>query len=113
MTMTPTLTMTQGAFSYLPPLTDDEIRMQVARAIGLGWSVSIEFTDAPAPANHYWQMWAPPQFDDIDADAVVDEVNKCRAAFPQHYVKVNALDPAVGRQTIALSFIVQRPGDHA
>jgi ribulose-bisphosphate carboxylase small chain len=58
-------------------------------------------------------MWGLPQFDDLDAGAIVAEVNRCRAAFPHHYVKVNALDPAVGRQTIALSFIVQRPGDHA
>jgi ribulose-bisphosphate carboxylase small chain len=105
--------MTQGAFSYLPPLTDDEIAAQVERAIRLGRTVSIEFTDTPAPRNHYWQMWGLPRFDDVDAGVVVADVNRCRAAFPNHYVKVNALDPAVGRQTIALSFIVQRPGDFA
>jgi ribulose-bisphosphate carboxylase small chain len=107
------MTMTQGAFSYLPPLTDDEIAAQVDRAIGLGWTVSIEFTDSPAPRNHYWKMWGLPQFDDFDAGVIVAEVNRCRAAFPNHYVKVNALDPAVGRQIIALSFIVQRRRDHA
>jgi len=105
--------MTQGAFSYLPALTDDEITMQVDRAIRLGWTLSIEHSDAPAPRNHYWEMFGLPQFDDLDAGAIVAEVNRCRTEFPQHYVKVNALDPTVGRQTIALSFIVQRPGAHA
>ena len=113
MTMTTTMTMTQGAFSYLPPLTDDEIAAQVDRAIQLGWTLCIEFTDAPAPRNHYWEMWGLPHFDDVDADAILLEINRCRTAFPNHYVKVNALEPAVGRQTVALSFIVQRPGDHA
>jgi ribulose-bisphosphate carboxylase small chain len=105
--------MTQGAFSYLPALTDDEITMQVERAIGRGWTLAIEHTDGPSPRNHYWEMFGPPQFDDLDSGAVVAEVNRCRAAFPEHYIKVNALDPRVGRQTIALSFIVHRPGDHA
>jgi ribulose-bisphosphate carboxylase small chain len=105
--------MTQGAFSYLPPLTDDEITLQVDRAICHGWTLAIEHTDAPAPRNHYWQMWGLPQFDDLDAEVFLGEIQRCRAARPQHFVKVNALDPTVGRQTIALSFIVQRPGDHA
>ncbi len=105
--------MTQGAFSYLPALTDEEISMQVERAIGLGWTLAIEHTDAPAPRNHYWAMFGLPHFDDLDAATIMAEVNRCRAEFPDHFVKVNALDPTVGRQTIALSFIVQRPGDRA
>lgn len=108
-----TTTMTQGAFSYLPPLSDDEITAQVDRALGLGWTLAIESTDDPRPRNHYWEMWGLPYFDELETAAVLEEVNRCRAAFPDRYVKVNALDPTVGRQTIALSFIVQRPGGHA
>jgi ribulose-bisphosphate carboxylase small chain len=39
------------------------------------------------------------------------EVNACRTAHPNTYVKLNAYDARLGRQTTALSFIVQRPAD--
>jgi ribulose-bisphosphate carboxylase small chain len=37
------------------------------------------------------------------------EVDRCREANPEKYVRVNAYDSSLGRQTTALSFIVQRP----
>jgi ribulose-bisphosphate carboxylase small chain len=39
------------------------------------------------------------------------EVRACREAFPNHYIKVIAYDATLGRQTTALSFIVNRPAD--
>src|SRR5574340_594734 len=50
-------------------------------------------------------------FDLRDAAGVVEEVLKCRQAFPGHYVKVNAFDATHGFETLRLSFIVGRP-DH-
>ena len=43
--------ITQGTFSYLPDLTDDEIRAQVQYAVDRGWAVAVEFTDDPHPRN--------------------------------------------------------------
>ena len=37
------------------------------------------------------------------------DVHACREAFPNHYVKVVCYDSSLGRQTSALSFIVNRP----
>jgi ribulose-bisphosphate carboxylase small chain len=54
-------------------------------------------------------MWGLPMFDLHDAAGVLDEVNECRKAYPDRYIRVNAYDAAKGRQTIALSFIVSRP----
>ena len=48
-------------------------------------------------------------FDLKDPAGVLLEVNACRTAHPNHYVKLNAYDARLGRQTTALSFIVQRP----
>jgi ribulose-bisphosphate carboxylase small chain len=39
------------------------------------------------------------------------EVNACRKAFPQHYIKVNAFDSTQGWETTRLSFLVNRPQD--
>ena len=103
--------ITQGAFSYLPDLTDDEIRAQVQYALDNGWAVSVEYTDDPHPRNSYWEMWGLPMFDMPDAAAVLYEVNKCREAFPNSYIKVGAYDARANRQTTALNFIVQRPAE--
>jgi ribulose-bisphosphate carboxylase small chain len=103
--------ITQGTFSYLPDLTDEEIMAQVAYALGKGWPCSIEFTDDPHPRNSYWEMWGLPMFDLTDPAGVLYELNECRRAYPNHYVRLNAYDASYGRQTTALSFIVQRPSE--
>lgn len=101
--------VTQGTFSYLPPLTDARVRAQVQYALDRDWPISIETTDDPHPRNFLWDMWELPMFDIRDAVAVIDELNRCRAAKPHGYIRVNAYDRTLGRQTTALSFIVQRP----
>ncbi|MEU6574804.1 ribulose bisphosphate carboxylase small subunit [Streptomyces sp. NPDC046805] len=103
--------VTQGAFSYLPDLSDDEIRLQIQYALDHDWPLSVEFTDDPHPRNTYWEMWGLPMFDLKDATGVLYEVNECRKAYPRHYVRVNAYDARLGRQTTALSFIVNRPAE--
>ncbi|MHB1928802.1 MAG: ribulose bisphosphate carboxylase small subunit [Acidimicrobiales bacterium] len=103
--------LSQGTFSFLPDLTDDEIRLQIQYCLDNGWAVSIELTDDPHPRNTYWDMWGLPMFDLADAAGVLAEVNACRQAYPGRYVRVMAYDSSLGRQTIALSFIVQRPAE--
>jgi ribulose-bisphosphate carboxylase small chain len=101
--------LTQGTFSYLPALTDEQIKAQVQYCIDRGWAISIEYTDDPHPRNFLWDMWGLPMFDMKDPAAILLEVNRCREANPNRYIKVNAYDSTLGRQTMALSFIVQRP----
>jgi ribulose-bisphosphate carboxylase small chain len=105
------MTITQGTFGVLPDLTDEEIEAQLRYALGRGWAISIELTDDPHPRNTYWELWGLPMFDLSDPRAAMVEVQACRRAFPTHYVKVNALDASGGRETTALSFLVQRPTD--
>ena len=103
--------LTQGTFSYLPDLTDGEISAQARYALDRGWALAVEFTDDPHPRNVYWDMWGQPLFDAGDPATVVAEVNRCREAFPDQYIRLNAYDAGLGRQTTALSFIVNRPAD--
>jgi ribulose-bisphosphate carboxylase small chain len=104
--------ITQGTFSFLPDLTDEQIAAQIRYALAHGWAMSVEYTDDPHPRNSYWEMWAPPMFDlpPDEADVVLRDVRACREAHPDHYAKLNAYDSSHGRQTTALSFIVHRPG---
>ena len=103
--------ITQGTFSYLPAFTDEQIKAQVQYALDNGWAVSVEFTDDPHPRNFLWDMWGLPMFDMKDASAILLEVNRCREAYPNRYVRVNAYDAHLHRQTTARSFIVQRPAE--
>ena len=103
--------LTQGTFSFLPDLTDEQIASQVDYCIANGWSINIEHTDDPHPRNVYWEMWGLPMFTVKDGAAVLFEVNACRKAFPNHYIKVNAFDNTRGVESMCLSFIVNRPAD--
>ena len=103
--------ITQGTFSFLPDLTDEEIGLQIDYALQQGWACSVEFTDDPHPRNTYWEMWAMPMFDLRDAAGVLAEVKACRAAYPNHYIKVNAFDSTRTFETMRLSFIVNRPSE--
>ena len=103
--------ITQGTFSFLPPLTDEEIEAQVRYALANRWSVSLEYTDDPHPRSSYWEMWGPPLFDLEEPSPFMRELADCRDAFPNHYIKVNAYDSSLGRQSLMLSFIVNRPAE--
>ncbi len=99
----------QGQFSFLPDLTDDDIRTQAQYAIDNGWAVSVEYTDDPHPRNVYWEMWGHPMFDNKDAAAVVFEVNECRKEHGSKYIRVLAFDATHGWESIRMMFIVNRP----
>ena len=101
--------ITQGTFSFLPDLTDDEIRAQMDYALQQGWSLSVEYTDDPHPRNCYWEMFGTPMFDLRDAAGAMLELQECRKTFPNHYIKINAFDSTRGIESIRLSFIVNRP----
>ena len=95
--------ITQGAFSFLPDLTDEQIRAQIEYCLRNGWAVSVEFTDDPHPRNTFWEMWGMPMFDLKDAAGVMREVEACRDAYPDHYIKVNAFDSQSGWEALRLS----------
>ncbi|MHB8815030.1 MAG: ribulose bisphosphate carboxylase small subunit [Steroidobacteraceae bacterium] len=101
--------LTQGTFSFLPDLTDEQIARQIEYCLGNGWAVSVEYTDDPHPRNTYWEMFGMPMFDSRDAAGVMTEVIACRETFPNHYIKLNAFDSTRGRESLRLSFIVGRP----
>jgi ribulose-bisphosphate carboxylase small chain len=49
--------ITQGCFSLLPDLTNEQIKKQIQYCINNKYAVSIEWTDDPHPRNCYWEMW--------------------------------------------------------
>ena len=47
--------LTQGAFSFLPDLTDEQIVKQIQYAISKGWALNVEYTcllyTSPSPRD--------------------------------------------------------------
>jgi len=74
--------LTQGCFSLLPDLTDDQIKKQIDYLAKSGFAISIEWTDDPHPRNPYWEMWGLPLFDLPDSAAIFYELAAARKAHP-------------------------------
>ena len=101
--------LTQGQFSFLPPLTDKQISAQLKYALNNGWAVGSEYTDEPHPRNTYWEMFGNPLFDLKDPAGILMEINSCRKTFPNHYVRVTAFNSTRGVESPMMSYIVNRP----
>jgi ribulose-bisphosphate carboxylase small chain len=100
--------ITQGCFSLLPDLTDDQLKKQVEYCIKNGFAVSIEWTDDPHPRNCYWEMWGLPLFEIPDAATIMYEISEARKAHPGVYMKINAFNNTRGVESTAIAFIIQR-----
>jgi ribulose-bisphosphate carboxylase small chain len=94
-------------FSYLPELTAEQLERQIAAIVDRDLVVGIEFSTAPDPRDHYWTMWKLPLWDTADPAAVLTELEACRQAHPDAYVKINGYDPV--RQGQVVSFVASRP----
>jgi ribulose-bisphosphate carboxylase small chain len=101
--------VTQGCFSFLPDLTDEQIAKQVQYCIDHGWAVNIEFTEDAHPRNTYWDMWGHPMFDVADAAAVMFELKECRRTYGDRYIRISGFDSSHGWESVRISFLVNRP----
>lgn len=94
--------------SYLPPLTDQQIARQLQYIIDNGFFPAIEFNEDSEPTQFYWTMWKLPLFSARNADEVLREVQECRSAYPDCYIRVVGFDNI--KQCQVQSFIVHKPG---
>nr|AXF41561.1 rbcS3 protein [Chlorella sp. ArM0029B] len=113
-------------FSFLPPLTDAEISRQVDYIVRNGWTPCLEFAGANEAYasndscsrmvgsgkvlyydNRYWTMWKLPMFGCTDGNQVLAEVQNCRRAFPEAYIRMCGFDSV--RQVQIAGFLVSRP----
>ena len=102
--------LTQGQFSFLPDLTDEQIGRQLEYALGSNWSIGIEYTDDPHPRNTYWEMFGIPMFDLRDAAGVLMEINDCRKTYPNHYIRRQRLRRHARRRVADHELHGQPPG---
>jgi ribulose-bisphosphate carboxylase small chain len=112
-------------FSYLPPLTDDQIARQVDYIVNNGWTPCLEFSEPDLAYtantnvvrfqgvsacyydNRYWTMWKLPMFGCTDPVQVLKEIDAATKAFPNAYIRMCAFDAS--RQVQVASMLVHRP----
>nr|BBE70304.1 ribulose-1,5-bisphosphate carboxylase/oxygenase small subunit [Megathyrsus maximus] len=104
--------------SYLPPLTQDELLKQVDYLIRNNWIPCLEFSkvgfvfreNSTSPGYYdgrYWTMWKLPMFGCTDATQVYAELEECKKAYPDCYIRVLGFDNI--RQVQCVSFIGYKP----
>lgn len=103
----PVSTRRLETFSYLPPLSDEELALQVGSILERRLVPAIEYATDPGPRTVYWSMWKLPLFDAATAGEVLAEVDACERAHPEAFVKLTGYDAK--RQGQVASFVVRRP----
>lgn len=96
--------------SYLPPLSDQQIAKQVQFILDQGYIPAIEFNEISDPTQYYWTMWKLPLFNATGVQEVLGEVNECRSAYRDCFIRVVGFDNI--KQCQVLSFIIHKPGSN-
>jgi ribulose-bisphosphate carboxylase small chain len=95
-------------FSYLPPMTPERLRKQIAYIISQGWSPAIEHTEPEKSFSSFWYLWKLPMFGEKSIENILAELEACHRAHPGHHVRLLAYDNYTQSQGTA--FIVYRAG---
>jgi len=93
--------------SYLPPLSDEQIKRQIQFILDQGYIPAIEFNESAEPTECYWTLWKLPLFGANSTQEVLREVQECRSTNRDSYVRVVGFDNI--KQCQILSFIVHKP----
>lgn len=75
-------------FSYLPAMTNDDIKKQVQFIVDQGWNPAIEHTEPEHMMDSYWYMWKLPMFGETDVDKIMAEAEACHRANPDNHVRL-------------------------
>jgi ribulose-bisphosphate carboxylase small chain len=93
--------------TYLADLDEQQLAKQVKNLLAGGLVPAIEYVRQPDPRDHYWSMWKLPLFEARGAEDVLAEIEACRAAHPDSFIKLIGYDRR--RQTQAVSLVVHQP----
>ncbi len=96
-------------FSYLPPMTPERLRKQIAYLLAQGWNAAIEHTEPQKSFSSFWYLWKLPFFGEQSVDRILAELEACHRAHPGHHVRLIGYDNYAQSQGTA--FVVFRAGD--
>lgn len=88
--------------SYLPELSDEQVRAQVEYIVAKGWNPAVEHTEPENATGSYWYMWKLPMFGETDVDTILSEAAACHAANAGNHVRLIGYDNYAQSQGTAL-----------
>merc|ERR1711879_39818 len=103
--------------SYLPIMTNDDIRQQIEFMMKNKWTPCLEIAGdgdvylntAMGPGyydNRYWSLHKLPMFGCTSSDEVISAIEACKSDFPQAKIRVIAFDAM--KQVQTAGFIVKK-----
>merc|ERR1711959_297212 len=103
--------------SYLPQLSNDDIKHQIDYMLRNSWTPCLEFSEDGdiylntrlGPGyydNRYWSLYKLPMFGCTDASEVIREIENCKKEFSSAKVRVVGFDST--RQVQTVGFIVRK-----
>ncbi|OFZ97096.1 MAG: ribulose 1,5-bisphosphate carboxylase small subunit [Betaproteobacteria bacterium RIFCSPLOWO2_02_67_12] len=96
--------MKHGTFSYLPPMTHEQLRRQVEYIVARGWNAALEHAAPEHATGTYWILWKLPMFGERSVERILAEAAACRKAHPAHLVRLIGYDNR--RQTLGAALLV-------
>ena len=93
--------------SYLAQLDEHQLAKQIQYLLNEGFVPAIEYVRQPDPDDHYWAMWKLPLFQARAVEDVLTEIQACKTAHPDCFIKLIGYDRQ--RQTQAVSLVVHQP----
>ena len=93
-------------FSYLPAMSTEQIRAQVAYIVKQGWNPAVEHTEPQNAFDHFWYMWKLPLFGESDVTRILAEAEACHKANPDHHVRLVGYDNF--KQSQGASMVIYR-----
>ncbi|CAI0458290.1 unnamed protein product [Linum tenue] len=105
--------------SYLPPLSQDSVAKEIDYMIKKGWIPCLEFDEqvgyvyrenSRMPGYYdgrYWTLWKLPMFGCNDSSQVLNEMEQCKQAYPNAYIRCLAFDNI--QQVQCMAFLIQTP----
>jgi ribulose-bisphosphate carboxylase small chain len=99
--------MKTETFSYLPAFSGEQVEKQIAYFLDGKCVIGIEYSSKPGPALAFWDWWKLPLFNMRSVSEVMAEIEACKSAHPQSYIRVTGYDNV--RQAQVMSFVVYQP----
>lgn len=93
-------------FSYLPAMSAEQIRAQVAYIVKQGWNPAVEHSEPENAFDHFWYMWKLPMFGENDVTRILAEAEACHKANPDHHVRLVGYDNF--KQSQGASMVIYR-----
>ena len=93
-------------FLYLPPMSAQQVRKQVAYIVARGWNPAVEHSEPEHMRASYWYMWKLPLFGETSVERILAEAEACRRAHPGHHVRLIGYDNL--RQTQGTAMVIYR-----